>query len=155
MMPKTMPQIMHKPIQTCVFFLMFCLLIVLTASPSKAGDFEFNKMNASFKNFVRCELTRTNAQNHFGGKAFEITMIDFFDIQEESGLKIVTGAVKCFVQTKTQTLFVAVGLKQVLGKIQPAYYLVRDKDFSILATELIRYPYKERCPWSQYWIDLD
>lgn len=153
MKPLIMDRIMHKQIQ--VFLIVFSLLILAIAGQSLADDFEFNKMDASFKNFVRCELTRTGAENHFNGKPFEITMINMFDIQEETGLKIVTGAVKCFVETQTQTLFIAVGLKSVVGKVQPAYYLVRDKDFSILATQLIQYPYKERCPWAQYWIDLD
>jgi len=120
-----------------------------------ADEFEFNKMSASFKNFVTCELTRTDATNHFEGKSFKITMVDLFDVQNESDLKIITGAVECFVEKKYITLYVAVGLKTTLGKEQVAYYIIRNKDFSILGTELIRYPYKERCGWTQYWIDLD
>ncbi|MCP4021959.1 MAG: hypothetical protein GY729_08965 [Desulfobacteraceae bacterium] len=109
----------------------------------------------SFKNFIKCELTRTGATNHFNGKPFTITMIDLFDIQTESGLKIVTGAVKCFVINKHITLFAAVGIKQIMDKDEVNYYVIRKKDFSILATELLKYPYKERCPWTQYWIDID
>ena len=122
---------------------------------SLADDYEYYQMESRFKNFITCELTRTQAQNHFKGKDFKITMIDLFDIQNESDLKIITGAVQCFVQTRHKTLYVAVGLKQILGKYQVVYYTVRHKDFSILATELIKYPYKERCQWSQYWVDTD
>lgn len=120
-----------------------------------ADDFEFNKTEKSFKNFITCELTRTNAKNYFKGKAFKITMIDLFDIQEESDITIITGAVDCFVEQSHKMLYAAVGVKEILGKKQVLYLTVRDKDFSILATELIRYPYKERCHWSQYWIDID
>lgn len=131
------------------------LAVLLVGASAKAEEFEFNQMNNSFKNFIRCELTRTSAVNPFKGKAFEITMIDLFDIQEESDLKIVTGAVQCFVDKKHQRLYVAVGLKEILGKTQVVCFTMRHNDFSILATELMRYPYKERCPWSEYWVDLD
>lgn len=120
-----------------------------------ADEFEFNKIQMSFKNFVRCELTRTQAVNHFKGKPFQITMIDLFDIQTEADMKIVTGAVQCFVVDKHITLYAAVGLKKIMDVEQVLYYTIRDKDFAILASELIRYPYKERCKWSQYWIDID
>ncbi len=134
----------------------FCLLIVVfCSSPLLADEFEYNKMSASFKNFVTCELTRTDATNHFKGKPFKITMIDLFDVQKEADLTIVTGAVECYVGKKYLTLYVGVGLKNTLGKEQVVYYTIRNKDFSILATEIIKYPYKERCNWSQYWIDLD
>ena len=120
-----------------------------------ADDYEFNMTEKSFKNFITCEMTRTNAKNYFNGKAFKITMIDLFDIQEESDIMIVTGAVDCFVEQNHQMLYVAVGVKQILGKKQVLYMTIRNKDFSILATELIRYPYKERCQWIQYWVDID
>lgn len=138
-----------------VFFLIPVFFLAVFTRPLLADDYEFNKMEKSFKNFLTCELTRTNAVNHFKGKPFTITMIDLFDIQEESGLTIVTGAVNCFVENKQEFLYVAVGTKKILGKMQVVYLTFRKQDFSILATELIRYPYKERCPWSQYWIDLD
>ena len=77
------------------------------------------------------------------------------DIQNESGIKIVTGAVECFVDEIHKTLYVAVGLKNILETEQIAYYTIKKKDFSTLATELMKYPYKERCKWSQYWIDID
>ncbi len=122
---------------------------------SYADDTEFNKEEISFKNFITCELTRTDATNHFNGKFFKITMIDLFDIQIESDIKIATGAVECFVGDKYLTLYAAVGLTKNFGKEQLSYYTIRDKDFSILATELIKFPYKERCKWSQYWVDID
>ena len=131
------------------------IFIICLSNPLMADDFEFNRVEMSFKNFIKCELTRTDATDYFNGKPFKITMIDLFDIQNESDLKIITGAIECFVVEKHLTLYVAVGLKSILGKEQVVYYSIRDKDFSILATELIKFPYKERCKWSQYWIDLD
>ncbi len=120
-----------------------------------ANEFEFSMMEKRFKNFVSCELTRTEAINHFGGQPFKITMIDLFDIQSESDLKIVTGAIKCFVNKTSKTLYVAVGTKTILEKEQVVYYTIRENDFSILATELIKFPYKERCKWSAYWVDIN
>ena len=120
-----------------------------------ADDFEFNRLDMSFKNFMTCELTRTDATNHFKGKPFKITMIDLFDVQNESDIRIVTGVIECFVVNKHLTLYAAVGVKTIMGKEQVVYYTIRNKDFYILATELIKFPYKERCNWSQYWIDID
>lgn len=139
------------------YFAAVLMLSAFMMSPCliMADDVDFIKMEMSFKNFMRCELTRTDADNHFKGKAFSITMIDLFDIQLESDMKIITGAVECFVEDKHVTLYAAVGLKDILEKEQVLYYVIRKKDFSILATELIKFPYKERCKWTQYWIDLD
>ncbi|NOX34060.1 MAG: hypothetical protein GXP56_10040 [Deltaproteobacteria bacterium] len=134
------------------FIFIFTFII---SKPLPADDFDFNRMEMSFKNFIKCELTRTDAFNHFNGKPFKITMVDLFDIQNESDIKILTGAVECFVVDKNETLYAAVGLKSIMGKEQIAYYTIRKKDFSILATELFKFPYKERCKWSQYWIDID
>lgn len=122
---------------------------------STADEFDYGEVEMSFKNFIRCELTRTDAQNHFGGKPFKITMIDLFDVKRESDLKIVTGAIECFVVDRHLTLYAAVGLKNIMETQQVLYYTIRDRDFHILATELIKYPYKERCKWSRYWIDID
>ncbi|MFA5902654.1 MAG: hypothetical protein WC836_01880 [Desulfobacula sp.] len=82
-------------------------------------------------------------------------MINLFDVQIESDIKIVTGAIDCFVGDKYLTLYVAVGITKILEKEQVSYYTIRNNDFSILATELIRFPYKERCKWLQYWVDID
>lgn len=131
------------------------LICFLAASAGNTDEYAFNREKSSFENFIRCELTRTNAVNYFNGMEFEITMINFFDIRAESDLKIVTGAVECFAGKTHHTLFVAVGLKKVLEKEKVSYLVIRHTDFDILATELIRYPYKERCPWAQYWIDID
>ncbi|MBU0972148.1 MAG: hypothetical protein KKC20_15960 [Proteobacteria bacterium] len=120
-----------------------------------AQDNEFTRYEMSFKNFLTCELTRTDARNHFKGKSFKITMIDLFDIQRESGMVIITGAVQCFVEDRYLTLYAALGVETIIDKETVSYYTVRSTDFSILATELIRFPYKERCPWSQYWVDTD
>ncbi|MCP3872985.1 MAG: hypothetical protein GY699_07510 [Desulfobacteraceae bacterium] len=135
--------------------LFIIILIIFLQTLLFADDFDFNRMESSFKNFITCELTRTNATNHFNGKPFRITMIDLFDIQNESDLKIITGAIECSVVGKQITLYTAVGLKSILNKEQVVYYTIRNKDFSILATELLKFPYKERCKWSQFWIDID
>lgn len=137
------------------FIPVLCCLMILYACPGIAGSYEFSVLEKSYANFIRCELTRTSALDLFEGKPFKITMIDLFDVQEESGLKIVTGAVQCFVGQKHKTLYAAVGVKPVMEKEQVLYFSIRKKDFSILATELIRFPYKERCGWGQYWIDTD
>ncbi len=116
---------------------------------------QFGKYEMSFKNFLTCELTRTGAVNHFKGSPFKITMIDLFEIQRESDMVIITGAVRCAIADRYQVLYVALGVETIMGKEQVTYYTTRPKDFSILATELLRFPYKERCPWSRYWVDID
>jgi len=136
-------------------FLFTFVFSFFLSKPLIADDFEFNRLEMSYKNFLRCELTRTEATLYFNGKPFKITMIDLFDVQDESDLRIITGAVECFVVDKHLTLYAAVGLKKIVGKEQVVYYTIREKDFSILATELIKFPYKERCKWPQYWVDLD
>ena len=134
---------------------MILMSIILVTRGAAASDLEFITMERSFKNFITCELTRTNATNYFKGKSFEITMIDMFTAQPESGMTILTGSVECFVDNTHKNLYAAVGLKTVMGSRQVLYLTIRHKDFSILATELIRYPYKERCKWAPYWIDTD
>jgi hypothetical protein len=133
------------------------LLLTLLGLPpfAWADTNEFSRYEMSFKNFLTCELTRPGAVDHFKGKAFKITMIDLFALQRESDMVIITGAVRCVVEDSFQILYVAVGVEAILDKEQVTYYTVRDADFSILATELMRFPYKERCPWSRYWVDLD
>ncbi len=138
-----------------ILLILLVLCIPFFPANSFADDFEFNKLEMSFKNFMKCELTRTDATDHFNGKPFEITMVDLFDVQRESDLKIVTGAIECFVVDRHITLYAAVGLESILGKEQVLYYTIREKDFTILGTELVRFPYKERCKWAQYWIDID
>lgn len=132
---------------------MALVLVSLNACGAETLDYERTRM--SFVNFVRCELTRTNAKNHFNGKPFEITMINLFDVIQEGELLILTGAVDCFVEKKHEILYVAVGVKTLMANEKVSYFVVRKEDFSILATELMKYPYKERCGWSQYWIDVD
>ncbi|WP_300464199.1 hypothetical protein [Desulfobacula sp.] len=129
-------------------------LIVFLSDGVMADEGDFNRLEMSFKNFLTCELTRLEATDHFNGQPLKITMIDMFDVQNESDLKIITGAVGCFAGDKFLTLYAAVGIKTILDKEQVAYYVIRDKDFSILATELFKFPYKERCKWTQYWIDV-
>ncbi|OFZ67499.1 MAG: hypothetical protein A2328_05085 [Bdellovibrionales bacterium RIFOXYB2_FULL_36_6] len=146
---------MFKTMKLMLTLIILCFSLTLFPWKLCADDSEFNKTDMSFKNFITCELTRTDAENHFNGKPFTITMIDLFDVQTESDVKILTGAVKCFVDNTYLTLYVAVGVTKTLGKEQISYYTIRNKDFTILATELIRFPYKERCKWSQYRVDID
>ena len=146
---------MLNPIKPIPALLFLIFTVVFLPWNSSADDSGFNETEMSFKNFITCELTRTDATNYFNGKPFTITMIDLFDVQIESDIRIVTGVVECFVGDQYLTLYVAVGITKLLEKEQVSYYTIRDHDFSILATELIRFPYKERCKWSQYWIDID
>jgi hypothetical protein len=145
---------MLRPVNKIIPPWMIPLVIVFLFNGVMADEGEFNRLEMSFKNFMTCELTRPGATDHFNGQPLKITMMDMFDVQNESDLKIITGAVECFAGDKFFTLYAAVGLKTVLDKEQVAYYVIRDKDFSILATELFKFPYKERCKWTQYWIDV-
>jgi hypothetical protein len=138
--------------KTLVFITLTVLLITI---PGFSQDEAYDRYEASFRNFIKCELTRTDAVDHFNGKSFKITMVNLHGIRNESGIKILTGAVQCFAGDAYHTLYTAVGITQVAGKEVVSYYTIRKKRFSILATELIRYPYMERCPWSRYWVDLD
>ncbi|WP_022668755.1 hypothetical protein [Desulfospira joergensenii] len=139
-----------------IFFLLSAILFqTLFSDPLAAGEYEFAGYEARFRNFVTCELTRTGAVSPFKGKAFKITMIDLFDVRDEGDLTIVTGAVRCSVEDGFQVLYVALGVETLSGKEHVVYYTIREKDFTILATELMKFPYKERCPWTRYWIDLD
>ncbi len=133
------------------------ILVSMAPSPSpwavEISAYERTRM--CFTNFVRCELTRTGAVSHFNGKPFEITMINLFDAVHEGNLLIVTGAVDCFVGNKHQTLYAAVGVRTLLDREKVSFFVVKRQDFTTLATELMKYPYKDRCDWTQYWIDID
>jgi len=135
-------------------YIFILILLLVPAAAFGSGD-EFARYEAGFKNFITCELTRTDAVDHFKGKPFKITMINLHGIAPESDLTILTGAVQCFVGDKYITLYTAVGIQTLVDKEQVSYYTIRKKDFSILATELMKYPYMERCPWTRYWVDLD
>jgi len=137
-----------------LYFILIGLFLVSPAYLLADSD-EFTRYEMSFKNFLTCELTRTGAKDHFKGKTFKITMIDLFDIQRESGMVIITGTVGCVVGDSYKILYAAVGVETILNKEQVTCYTIRKNDFSILATELIKFPYKERCPWSRYWMGTD
>ena len=129
-------------------------IFFLTLSGTGFGaDQDFYELEAGFKNFMQCELTRMDAQDHFKGKPFSVAGVTLFNVTRELDITILTGTVKCDVQGKHRTLYVALGLRQLQGKRVVSYYAVRHKDFRILATELIRHPYKDRCPWTRYWIN--
>ncbi len=131
------------------------VLIFFSYGVSFSEDADYERARMSFTNFVRCELTRTNANNYFNGKNFEITMINMYGVRQEGNIQIVTGAVDCFVEKKHELLYVAAGVEALMGHEKVSYFVVRKHEFSILATELMNYPYNERCVWSQYWIDID
>ncbi|WP_320042752.1 hypothetical protein [uncultured Desulfobacter sp.] len=128
------------------------ILLLTVCGAGRGQDQAFYELKAGFKNFIQCELTRTDAENHFKGEPFSVAMVNLFNVTKELDITIITGAVKCDVQGQYLTLYVAVGLRELKGKTVVSYFTIRHKDFRILATELIRYPYKERCPWSKYWI---
>jgi len=125
----------------------------ITSHAVENGD-DYEKTKMCIENFIKCELTRSDAVDHFNGQPFRIIMINLFDAIQEGDLLIVTGAVKCWVVDRYETLFIAVGVKQLMTYEKVYYYLVRKTDFTILTTELMNYPYKERCRWDRYWIDL-
>ena len=135
---------------------MISLVLVLgTVSAGTAEEQEFRGATLRFENFIRCELTRTGAEDYFGGKPFEINMINLFDVRREGEITIFTGAFKCWVEDAYRIRYAAIGVEELYGKEKVSYFVVRKTDFSILATELMNFPYKERCPWTRYWIDTD
>lgn len=138
---------------SCLTILSFW--VISSAFSYEAEEDMYEKRRMSYENFIKCELTRTDADDHFSGRPFKIVMINLFNVVREGDILIVTGAVNCWVVDKYETLFVALGVKKVLDYEKVSYYVARKKDFSIIATELMNYPYKERCQWTQYWLDLN
>ena len=119
----------------------------------RGADQAFYELEAGFKNFIQCELNRTDAEHYFKGKNFTVTLVNLFNVTKELDITILTGTVNCDVQGHYRTLYVAIGLRELKGKKVVSYCTIRNKDFRILATELLRYPYKERCLWTRYWIN--
>ncbi len=131
------------------------LFIVFCAKFSHGAEDGFSRYEMGFTNFITCELTGMGPNAYFKGKSVEITMIDVYTVRNESDLVIITGAVQCFVEETAKTVYAALGIKTVMGREKVMYFTIRPKDFSILATELMRYPYKERCTWSRYRLDIN
>ncbi len=136
-------------------FAVLYIFMMSAVSGVNGADGRFSQHFNCFKNFINCEFTRSDAVDYFKGEPHKIVMINFFDAVNEGDILIVTGAVKFWVKDRHETLFVALGIKTLFGHDKVSYFVARKTDFSIMATELINYPYKERCAWSQYWIDLD
>ncbi|MFO7752488.1 MAG: hypothetical protein R6V41_05145 [Desulfobacteraceae bacterium] len=135
---------------------LLCMFFLGSPFPEAAADEqEYRGARLRFENFIRCELTRTGAEDYFNGKSFEINMINLFDVRQEGDINIFTGAFKCWVENGYRTRYAAIGVEELYGRKKVSYFVVRKKDFKILATELMNFPYKERCPWSRYWIDTD
>ncbi len=145
-------RIMSDKFFFCIIIFFFCFFICTGTVLSNETDYKGISMK--FKNFLQCELTRVDAPDYFNGKPFKITAINMFDVKNEGDLTIVTGMVKCWVVNRFETLFAAVGVKQLLGHEKVYYLLIKKQDFSILATQLGKYPYKERCAWSRYSMDV-
>ncbi len=142
-------------LQKLSFYLaIFSLCFLSLQGISFASETDYSGINRSFNNFLQCELTRVDARDYFDGKPFKITAINMYDITKEGDLMIITGFVKCWVVNKFETLFAAVGVKQLLGHEKVYYLLIKKQDFSVIATQLEKYPYKEICPWSRYRTDL-
>ncbi|PIE62274.1 MAG: hypothetical protein CSA25_05930 [Desulfobacter postgatei] len=139
----------EKITKICRAVFIFFLAIPGTGYGAEQGFYE---LEAGFKNFMQCELTRTDAEKYFKKKNFTVIMVNLFNVTKELDITILTGMVKCDVQGQYRTLYVAMGLRALRGKKVVSYLTVRYKDFRILATELMRHPYKERCPWARYWI---
>ncbi len=115
---------------------------------------EYERIKNSFRNFITCELTRSDPVDYFNGKLYKVIVVNLFDAVDEGDIRIVSGSVKCWVENRYEMMYLAVGLKKLMGKEKVYYFVARNSDFEILATELMNYPYKERCQWDRYWIDL-
>ncbi len=136
-------------------FLMIIVLWIACSGLLWAEDHDYPEYDAGFRHFITCELTRTDAVDHFKGAPFTISMIRLHTIKRESGIQILIGAVKCSVGDEYRTLYAALGVESVADKETVAYYTIRKQPFSILASELYRFPYMERCPWNRYWVDTN
>ena len=138
-----------------LFLIVFFLSVFSGVGSLNAGSVDFKRFEMQFKNFVTCALTRNDAPSYFRGEPFTVTMVDLFDITPELDLTIVTGSVQCFVKDRQKMLYVAVGVKDIMDHPHVSYMAVRHRDFTILGTELMRYPYKDKCQWFEYWIDTE
>ncbi len=137
------------------FFVWYVLLHLICATDVYGESSAFERHRVSFENFMTCELTRLTAPHPFDGKPFDIIMASVFDIRKESGIVIVTGAVTCDVQGEFKTLHVVAGLRTIMGKEHISFYVARPEHFTLLATQLMRFPYKDRCTWSRYRVPLN
>ena len=152
MKPYSIIKIYNLSIVVCCCLTLLSFWVIPALSSEEDG---YEKTRMSYENFIKCELSRTDADDHFDGKPFKIVMINLFNVVREGDILIFTGAVNCWVVDKYETLFLALGVKKVLDYEKVSYYTVRKKDFSIIATELMNYPYKERCQWTQYWLNIN
>lgn len=127
----------------------------LHASDSTCSEADFKKISDCFANFITCEFTRNDSPGYFEGKPFKITSTTVFDAVTEGDLLIVTGTVTCWVEKQHQILYAVVGVQKVAGYDRVTCLVVRNTDFAILASSLAGYPYKARCGWDRYRVDLE
>ncbi|MFH1154503.1 MAG: hypothetical protein V1793_11875 [Pseudomonadota bacterium] len=135
---------------------MSCILFILVEGAdfrARAGEVEFGKIQSCFRNFFTCEMARSDADVYFDKKPFDIVSTHVSDVRTEGGLLVVTGTVTCWVAKKNETLFAALGIRTIMGHELVSYMTVRNQGFSILASELARFPYKPGCLWIQYWVN--
>ncbi len=150
-----MPMKFFKRLNALVLLSGLLLAAFLVPPSLSFGETDFIREEARFRNFVTCELTRNGALSYFDEQPFTITMVDLFAVARELDLTVLTGAAQCSVNGVDKTLYLAVGVRQVEDSNQVQYFVVRHRDFRILGTELMRYPYKQKCGWQQYWVDTD
>ncbi len=131
------------------------LFVLLSVLPVFSDEFEFRGVEHAFKNFVRCELTGKEAEKYMNGQSFTVAAIHLYDVKKEGDLSIVTGSADCWVKDRYVKLYAAVGVKELYDKKKVYCFVTREENFSIIATELLNYPYRNGCPWTRYWLDTD
>ena len=134
------------------------ILFIMFVNTLFCNEFEYQKAKMSFKNFIECELTRTDTENYYSKeKIHKIDIINMHDIRNEGNIKIITGAAKYFevISQKSQTLFVTIGIKKILGHEKVLYFLAKKENDPVFLIELAENPYNERCLWTQYWINTN
>ena len=131
-------------------FLVLTLAAVLPGTAALAGDVEFREIQHCFRNFMDCEMHRTDSNVYFEGKSFEIVDSHVADARQEGDLLVVTGTVTCWVEKKPRVLFAVLGIRTIMGHRQVGFVVIRDQDFSIPASELLQSPYKRECPWIRF-----
>lgn len=136
--------------------LLFFLLSVFYITPVFVHAGEFGKVNDSFDNFIKCELKTSLMDKYFGGEPYEIEYIRLYTVNVEGDITVLTGAVKCTISEKNSVsekkivLYLAAGLIELLGNKEISYFYSSKVDFRILATGVMKFPYKGDCKWQEF-----